>query len=499
MNWDVLIPLVLYLLATFLVAAYLRKYLTTQREGSFQEAFFIGDRSLGSVVLAFTLLASMASAGTFIGAPGVAYDVGFGWALVVMAQIGAAYYVLGILGKKFSIIARKIQAVTMTDLFYARYRSSLVVVGSAAGVILFISAYMVAQFAGGARILQGVTGLPYQVGILIFGTVVIVYTVVGGFRAVAVTDAIQGVLMLLGGVVLWIAFMLRTDGFGAVISELATEQPEMLTLPGPLGLTPMVMFSYFILFGIAAIGLPHAAVRGMAYRDSRSMHRGMMLSLIIMALFSFFFVTLGAAMRVLYPNADAPDAVLPTFIVDSLPGWLAGIVLAAPLAAMMSTVDSLLLVTSGAIVKDVYMNYINRNASDTAVSRLSYLSTLAIGVGVVLVSLTPPAYVQFVVVFALGGLQSMFIAPTVFGLFWKRATKWGAISSMYTGLVCYLVLEIFFPDLFGGIINLVPALVLSVVVMVVVSLLTPKPSREILEMFWGEGKPSEEQTISSSP
>lgn len=493
MNWDVLVPLLLYLLATFLVAAYLRRYLTTRRQGKFQDAFFIGDRSLGPVILAFTMLASMASAGTFIGAPGVAYDVGFGWALVVMGQIGAAYYVLGILGKKFAIIARKIQAVTITDLFYARYQSPIVVLGAAIGIIIFISAYMVAQFAGGARILEGVTGLPYQTGVLIFGTVVIVYTAVGGFRAVAVTDAIQGVLMLLGGVILWIAFMIRTDGFGAVIGELAAEQPEMLTLPGPLGLTPMVMFSYFMLFGIAAIGLPHAAVRAMAYRDSISMHRAMMYSLVIMALFSFFFVTLGAAMRVLYPNADTPDAVLPTFIVDTLPGWLAGVVLAAPLAAMMSTVDSFLLVMSSAIVKDIYLNYINREASDTAVSRLSYLSTLVIGVVVVLIALTPPAYVQFVVVFALGGLQSMFIAPIVFGLFWKRATRWGAIASMYAGLVSYLTLEIGFPDLFGGLINLVPALVLSVVSMVVVSLLTPKPSDEIIQVFWGTSVPPAER------
>ena len=91
MNWDIIVPLALYLLATFAVGAYLRRYLTRRRRGSFQEAFFVGDRSFGALVLAFTMLASMASAGTFIGAPGVAYDAGFGWALVVMAQIGAAY------------------------------------------------------------------------------------------------------------------------------------------------------------------------------------------------------------------------------------------------------------------------------------------------------------------------------------------------------------------------------------------------------------------------
>lgn len=494
MKWDIIIPIFIYLIATFLVGASFHRYLKDRR-GTFQESFFVGDRSLGPVVLVLTMLASSVSAGTFIGAPGLAYDVGFGWVLAVMGQTTAGVCMLGILGKKFAIIARKINAVTMTDLFFARYRSPAVVIGTALGIVIFIGAYMVAQFAGGALIVQSVTGLPYQAGIFIFAGAVVGYTAYGGFRAVAITDAIQGIFMIIGGVLLWIGFMVTTDGFSAVMEELAAEQPEMLTLPGPGNITPAVLFSYFLLFGIAAIGLPHAANRGMTYRDSRSMHQAVMMSAIIMVLFTFFFATLGPVMHVIYPNIESPDTVLPTFIADTFPGWLAGIVLAAPLSAIMSTVSSMLLVASGAVVKDVYLNYVNPQASDRRISSLSYVATLVIGVGVILVSLTPPDYVQFVVVFALGGLQSMFIAPTVFGLFWRRATKWGAIASMYLGLVSYLVLEIFFPDLFGDIVNLVPALTLSIVAMVVVSLLTPKPSREIIQLFWGKSAPSERQEV----
>lgn len=492
MKWDIIIPIFIYLIATFVIGASFHRYLKDRR-GTFQESFFVGDRSLGPVVLVLTMLASAVSAGTFIGAPGLAYDVGFGWVFAVMGQTTAGICMLGILGKKFAIIARKIKAVTMTDLFFARYRSPAVVIGTALGIVIFIGAYMVAQFAGGALIVQSVTGLPYQAGIFIFAGAVVGYTAYGGFRAVAITDAIQGIFMILGGVLLWIGFMVTTDGFSAVMNELAAEQPEMLTIPGPGNITPAVLFSYFLLFGIAAIGLPHAANRGMTYRDSRTMHQAVMMSAIVMVLFTFFFATLGPAMRVIYPNIESPDIVLPTFIADTFPGWLAGIVLAAPLSAIMSTVSSMLLVASGAVVKDVYLNYVNPEASDRRISSLSYVATLVIGVGVILVSLTPPDYVQFVVVFALGGLQSMFVAPTVFGLFWKRATKWGAIASMYLGLVSYLALEIFFPDLFGDIVNLVPALTLSIVAMVVVSLLTPKPPQEIIQLFWGKSAPSERQ------
>lgn len=494
MKWGIIIPIIIYLIATFLVGAYFHRYLKDRR-GTFQESFFVGDRSLGPVVLVLTMLASSVSAGTFIGAPGLAYDVGFGWVLAVMGQTTAGICMLGILGKKFAIIARKIKAVTMTDLFFARYRSPAVVIGTALGIVIFIGAYMVAQFAGGALIVQSVTGLPYKAGIIIFAGGVVGYTAYGGFRAVAITDAIQGIFMILGGVLLWIGFMVTTGGFSAVMDQLATQQPELLTLPGPGNITPTVLFSYFLLFGIAAIGLPHAANRGMTYRDSRTMHQAVMMSAIVMVLFTFFFATLGPAMRVIYPNIESSDIVLPRFIADTFPGWLAGIVLAAPLSAVMSTVSSMLLVASGAVVKDVYLNYVNPEANDRRISSLSYVATLVIGVAVMLVALTPPDYVQFVVVFALGGLQSMFIAPTVFGLFWKRATKWGAIASMYLGLVSYLVLEMFFPDLFGDIVNLVPALTLSIVAMVVVSLLTPKPSQDIIRLFWGKSVPSDRQEV----
>ncbi len=220
-------------------------------------------------------------------------------------------------------------------------------------------------------------------------------------------------------------------------------------LPGPGDITPLMLFSYFVLLGIAAVGLRHASVRAMAYRDSRTMHRAMMYSIPIMTLFSLFFTTAGPMMRVLYPNADSPDSVLPTFIVDSMPSWLAGVVLGAPLAAVMSTVSSMLLVTSSAVVKDLYTNYVNPRASERRITNLSYFATAAIGVAVVLLSLTPPDYLQFAVLYAMGGLEATFFAPIVMGLYWKRASRWGAISSMYLGLGSYLLIGIFFERPFG--------------------------------------------------
>jgi sodium/pantothenate symporter len=486
MRWDVLIPIALSLIVTFVIGGVLHRVMKV-RASNFQEDYFIGGRSLGPFVLTFTLLASAASAGTFIGSPGVAYNSGFSWVLILLTQVGMGVYILGILGKKFAIVARKINAVTLTDFFKERYQSKAVVLGSSIGVILFISAYMVAQFVGGARILESITGLPYKTGLIIFGLAVVLYTVYGGFRAVAITDAIQGVIMILGGILLWIFFFIKTDGFSGIIGQLVAEHPEMVELPGPSGATPLMLFSYFMLFGIAAIGLPHASVRGMTFLNTASMHKSIIYSGIVMALFTLFFATLGPFVKVLYPDITVPDMALPTLILDIMPGWVAGLVLAAPLAAIMSTVNSMLLVTSASVVKDIYLNYINPKASEKKIAKLSYFATLIIGVAVVLFALTPPDYLQFLVVYAIGGLEATFFAPIVFGLYWKRATTQGAIVSMYAGIISYILLGEFFPNPFG-MQTIVTATALSVGLMIVVSYLSPKPSQEIINKFWGSQK-----------
>ncbi|MEC5423315.1 sodium/pantothenate symporter [Virgibacillus sp. C22-A2] len=483
MRLDILIPIILYLLATLLIGSYFHKYLKKEKS-NFNEEFFVGGRSLGPMVLAFTMVASAASAGTFIGATGVGYQQGFSWPLIIAAQTAMGVYILGILGKKFAIISRRIGAVTITDFLKERYQSHAVIISSAIGILIFISAYMVAQFAGGARILESVTGLPYHWGLLIFGSVVVLLTVLGGYRGVAITDAIQGLAMILGGILVWIIVMVKTDGFSAIVSRLTLDHPELVTLPGASGATPSLLFSFFLLFGIAMIGLPHAAVRGMTFKDSKSMHKGMVYAVIIMGLFSIGFASLGPMVRVLLPEVEVPDMALLLLIIELVPGWLAGIILAAPLAAIISTVNSMLLVTSSTIVKDLYLNYINPNASEKSITKLSYYSTLIIGIVVLLITLNPPELIQFVVIFAIGGLEATLFAVIVFGLYWKRANKWGAIFSMCIGFVSYIVATMMFENPFG-MHPIAISLFLNIASMIVFSYLTEKPSAEIINKFWG--------------
>ncbi|MDD4160713.1 MAG: sodium/panthothenate symporter, partial [Synergistaceae bacterium] len=162
----------------------------------FMEEYFIGSRSMGGFVLAMAVITTYVSASSFVGGPGVAYKVGLGWILLSMIQVPTAFLTLGVLGKRFALIARRTKAVTITDFLRARYNSDSVVIAASIALLVFFMASMLAQFIGGARLFESVTGYSYRTGLIIFGITVIIYTTVGGFRAVVLTDTIQGVMML---------------------------------------------------------------------------------------------------------------------------------------------------------------------------------------------------------------------------------------------------------------------------------------------------------------
>jgi sodium/pantothenate symporter len=165
--------------------------------------------------------------------------------------------------------------------------------------------------------------------------------------------------------------------------------------------------------------------------------------------------------------------VMPLIALEVMPNWLAGIVLAAPMAAIMSTVDSLLLLVSSTIVKDVYLNYVEPKASDTRVKRLSIAVTALLGAIVFIMALNPPDLIIWLNLFAFGGLEAAFIWPIVLGLYWEKGNKYGALSSMIAGVGLYILSDSFFPQPFG-LHSVVMPIVVSFFVYIATSLATQK-------------------------
>ncbi|MCS0543585.1 sodium/panthothenate symporter, partial [Aeromonas veronii] len=159
MNWEVLIPFIALLVIIFIVGIYAAGRL--KESAGFLQDYFLGSRELGGFVLAMTMVATYGSASSFIGGPGAAYTMGLGWVLLAMIQVVTGYFVLAVLGKKFAIVARKIHAVTLIDFLKERYKSKWVVLLSAGSIIIFLFASMSAQWVGGGRLIESLTGLSY--------------------------------------------------------------------------------------------------------------------------------------------------------------------------------------------------------------------------------------------------------------------------------------------------------------------------------------------------
>ncbi len=442
MNYEVLVPMVAFLAVIFLIGYWSSKKLAGS--SNFINDYFLGGRELGGFVLAMTMVATYGSASSFLGGPGTAYTMGFGWVLLAMAQVVTGYFVLMILGKKYAIMARRYEAVTMIDFLKARYGSKAVVLLSAFSIIVFLFSAMAAQWIGGARLVESLTGLSYQSALFLFAVSVLVYVTIGGFRAVALTDAVQGAVMLIGTLVLLIAVIISGGGISAIVQDLVNENPNLVTPYGAEGNLGMAyVSSFWILVGVGVVGLPQIAVRAMSYKNARSMHRALIIGTLVTGFIMLNMHLIGVFARPILPGIEVGDKVIPLIALETLPPWVAGIVLAAPMAAIMSTVDSLLLLVSSSIVKDVYLNYVRPDAGVKAVKRMSFGVTGILGTIVFLLALDPPDLLIFLNLFAFGGLEAAFIWPIVLGLYWKWGNAHGAIASMITGISSYIALHFY--------------------------------------------------------
>lgn len=470
MNIQVILPLLFFLILIFIAGMYAAKYVKSSE--SFLQEYFLGSRQLGGFVLAMTMIATYGSASSFLGGPGAAYHYGLAWVLLAMTQVVTGYFVLMVLGKKFAIMARKYEAVTLTDFLKSRYNSHWVSILSAVSIIIFLFSAMTAQWVGGARLIESVVGVSYTTALFIFAVSVMVYVIVGGFRAVAITDSIQGVIMLGGTIILVIAAIIAGGGIDNIMAELRNENPNLLS---PFGsdrsLTPLYISSFWILVGVGVVGLPQVSVRAMSYKNARAMHRAIIIGTIVIGIIMLGMHLAGVFARVIIPGITVPDTVMPTLTLTILPPWAAGIVLAAPMAAIMSTVDSLLLLVASAIVKDLYVGYINPKAEIKKVKWVSFWTTALIGVAVFLLAIHPPDLLIWLNLFSFGGLEAVFIWPIVLGLYWNKGNKYGAVSSMAAGMISYIYFHLWQPNAFGMHTVVLPIFI-SLLVFVLVSIST---------------------------
>lgn len=477
----IVIPIILYLLLMLYIAYRVNKI--KKNSSSFTEEYYIGNRSMGGFVLAMTIIATYIGASSFIGGPGVAYKLGLGWVLLACIQIPTAFFTLGILGKKMSIISRKINAVTIFDLLKKRYNNDAVTVLSSIMLLIFFIGAVVAQFVGGARLFEAVTGLSYVYGLIIFSIVVIIYTTIGGFRAVTLTDAIQAVVMFVATFILFIIILKKGNGMENIMMTIKNVNPDLLRPDSGGNIAKPFIMSFWVLVGIGILGLPATTVRCMAFKDSKAMHNAMIIGTSLVGVLVLGMHLVGVMGKAIEPSLDVADKIIPILALKNLHPILAGVFIGGPLAAIMSTVDSLLIMASSTIIKDLYITYFDKKAKEEKVRKISMFTSFFIGILVFLLSLKQLSLIVWINLFALAGQEIIFFSPLILGLYWKRANSVGAIASMVFGITTYLYIEIFKVSVFG-LHNVVPALTISLLAFIIGSYLGKKPSDEIIETFF---------------
>ena len=381
---------------------------------SSEKKFFIGGRNMNGLLLAMTTMATYTSVSSFISGPGAAgLTYGYAQAWIATVQVPITFLVLGVLGNKLALVSRRTGAVTVVGYLKARYKSDVLVIVTSLLMVAFFMAQMIGQFTGGATLISSITGLDHVVSLLIFGAVVIIYTSFGGFSAVAITDTIQGIIMCVG-----------------TFSKYS----------------PGTLLSFWILVGFGTLGLPQTAVRSMGFKNTKSLHSAMWIGAVTCSFIIVGMHMAGTWAGALVDTKNLPtsDYFIPYIVQKIMPVGLAGTFLAAPMAAVMSTADSLLILASAAIVKDLWRNYVVKDdpvkiqSYNKNVGKMSTLVTFAFGVIVILLTINPPDIIFFLNLFALGGLECSFFWPLVGGLFWKKGTKQAAVFSSLGAAITYV-------------------------------------------------------------
>ncbi|MEM2021255.1 MAG: hypothetical protein QXP80_03395 [Zestosphaera sp.] len=495
---SVITVFVIYLAIMTVIGLYSRKVLKKTPIDRFVEEFYVAGRGLGAAVVAFIVAAGLCSVGTFVGGPGLAWSLGLPWASLMGVQIFMNFYVLYGLGKKVGIVARRIKAVSFGDLLFERYeKSKLVALLYAITIIAFYTAYCSSQFVGSTRVFEVMTGWPYMIALVLVGAVTVFYAVIGGMRGVGLTLLIQGFFMTLAYALLiigvWGKALADYGSLAAINEELIKKAGEafMNAFRTPPGIAWVA--SQWIIFNLGLLALPHGLIATLSYKSVKAMKRAIYIGVPIVTFWTFG-IWVALVGKIYFPTLPVPDRINPMLAMTFLPAGLGGVVFAGIISAAMSTIATMLILMSSSLLRHIYVLFVKPKATPQELKKVSLWSTLVIGAITFLLAIAAPPALEYIIIMAIGGSMSALFWPII-GLFWRRANKQGAIAAMAVGLVAYAIDKLklvpLSATLFYGSDSVIPGLVFSLIAFLVVTYLTPPPSKRVIQLFWG-AKPPEE-------
>ncbi len=511
---QILIAMVVYMAAVIGIGIAFAKKANTNSEN-----YFLGGRSLGPWVTAMSAEASDMSGWLLMGLPGVAYWCGLAdaaWTAIGLA-IGTYFNWLIVSKRLRRYSIRANNSITLPEFFSNRFRekSKIIMTLSALFIIIFFTVYAASCLKTCGQLFSTLFGASYESMLIVGAIFVLVYTILGGFLAESASDFMQAIVMIVALTVVVAIGVVKAGGIGEIVAN-AKEIPGFLEFFGMAD--PIVengvqvvkdgvpqfaekakdygLLSVFsmLAWGLGYFGMPQVLLRFMAIRKEEELKSSRRIAMIWVVISLAVAVFIGIMGRMLFPvehlTATDAESIFISLSKSFLPPLLAGFVMAGILAATISSSDSYLLIAASAVSKNVFQGIFKKNASDKQVMTVSRLTLLAITVIATAIAFNKDSTIFQVVSFAWAGFGATFGPLVIFSLFWKRINRPGAIAGMVSGAAMVFIWKLVIKPLAEttgisalGIYELLPAFIVSSIFIVVVSLITKAPSKEIQEDF----------------
>jgi len=493
---GIIISIVLYLAFMVIIGYYYSKRTKDTSD------FYLGGRKLGPLVTAMSAEASDMSGWLLMGLPGVALAGSIAEAAWTAIGLAIGTYVNWlIVAKRLRKYTEKTNSVTIPEFFGNRFhdKTRLLKAFAALMIIVFFIPYTASGFATCGKLFTTIFNIDYQVAMIASAIIIVAYTSMGGFSAASTTDFIQSIVMTVALVGVLGYAVVNSGGIGPVIGNATSLEGYFSLTSYNVGGTvkqydPLTIAST-LAWGLGYFGMPHVLLRFMAINDDRKLKLSRRIATIWVVISMFVAIAIGVAGYALTKNGvvtgleDSEKIIVVIASIISNKGFIfaliAGVILSGILASTMSTADSQLLAASSSVSEDFAEGVLNVKISQKNKMLIARLSVIVISIISVFFALNPEASVFKIVSFAWAGFGAAFGPLMLFSLFWKRTTMPAALAGMISGGAMVFIWKFIIAKLGGlfAIYELLPAFVISCIVIVVVSLLTKAPSKEIIEEF----------------
>lgn len=481
-NWPIALAFILYLVLMMSIGLY---YSRRQKNLS---SYILGDRQLGPWLTSMSAEASDMSGWMLMGLPGYAYLHGlsaFWTGIGLIVGTWANWVLVSQRLRNYTEVADN--SLTIPDYLSNRFedRKNGLRLICALFIILFFIIYTSSGFVAAGKLFNTIFGIPYLHALLLGAFVVVFYTFLGGFSAVALTDFIQGTMMFFTVLYVPVAATIALGGPMPTLDILSKEGSDFFSFfPDSTGISALVVMIVSSLgWGLGYFGQPHILVKFMAIGDPKELKKSTRIAMTWVLLSLSFAIAIGvvgkAYLSTPLENANAERVFI--LMAESLSApFITGIIWSAILAAIMSTSSSQLLVTSSAVSRDLFQAFLKKDASEKTLIRVSRLSVLLVSAIAVYLGSDPNSYIFSIVSYAWAGFGACFGATVLLSLYWKRMTLKGAYAGVIVGGLTVLIWKHF--EWFG-LYELVPGFFFSVAAIIIVSLMDKKPSETILKTF----------------